>query len=175
MKPIDSIVPSELCLRCDICCRFPDADSPLAPFFTEGEVKNALAAGLPPGSFNGEHAGRIRLIPFPGEVESPGHNGGCVCPSFDPLTQRCAIYEVRPLDCQLYPFALMRNVNDTDAVLGVDTKCPFVQDPRNRLVIESFSRRLNELLKSAPYQEIFRKFPELIGPFQEDVTVLFQL
>jgi Fe-S-cluster containining protein len=175
MKSIDSIVPSELCLKCEICCRFPDPDSPLAPFFTEEEVKSALASGLPPDSFNGEPSGRICLIPFPEEVESPGHNGGSVCPSFDPLTQRCGIYEVRPFDCQLFPFALMKDGTGASAVLGIDTKCPFIQDPRNRPVIESFSRKLNELLKSAPYQEMFRKFPELIGPFQEDVTILFHL
>lgn len=175
MKPIDSIVPSEICLKCDICCRFPNADSPLAPFFTDEEVKIGLAAGLPPDSFDGGEAGRIRLIPFPEEVESPGHNGGSVCPSFNPLTQHCAIYEVRPFDCQLYPFTLMKEKNEGDIVLGVDTKCPFIQDPQNRFLIESFSRNLYELLKTAPYQEMVRKFPEIIGPYQEDVNILFRL
>ncbi|MBI3605158.1 MAG: YkgJ family cysteine cluster protein [Nitrospirae bacterium] len=168
--PLLQLVPSELCLKCDICCRFPEADTPLAPYFTPAEVKNAVVAGLPPEFFNGERSGRIRLIPFPDEIESPGHQGGCLCPAFDPLTHKCSIYEVRPFDCQIYPFVLMKK-NESVAV-GIDTKCPYIQEASNSPAIRKYGEGLIQILESPRIQSMLKKNQELIGPFQEDVIVL---
>ena len=39
------------CLRCEVCCRFPSADSPLAPYFSHAEMERAVAAGMPGDAF----------------------------------------------------------------------------------------------------------------------------
>jgi len=168
----ESMVPSELCLKCDICCRFPQAESSLAPFFTEQETTRALDAGLSLASFEGRKSGKIHLVPFPSDVVSPGHQEGCICPAFDPRSQKCSIYDVRPFDCRLYPFALMRKPNDDGIILGIDTKCPFIRDSQNAGIIDYYGRELIKLLKSSPYQEMFNENPGLIGPYQDDVTIL---
>ncbi len=197
---LSQLVPSELCLKCDICCRFPDSDSFLAPFFTEEEVQKASRNGLSLDFFTGEKSGKIGLIPFPDEIESPGHNGGCQCPCFDPVSHQCSIYEARPFDCQIYPFVLMRldrqalpsatpgfggmeseagrplNVNQpNEVVLGMDTKCPFIRDRLNSPEIQAFSSELAQRLESPTCQTLLLKNPDLIGPFQEDVVVLCRL
>ena len=45
------LLDSSKCLVCDVCCRFPEADTPLAPFFSQQERDNALDAGLPKETF----------------------------------------------------------------------------------------------------------------------------
>jgi len=51
LKTLPQLVPNSACFRCDVCCRFPDADSFLRPYFTEQEIAAAVALGLPPTSF----------------------------------------------------------------------------------------------------------------------------
>ncbi|MHB8481870.1 MAG: YkgJ family cysteine cluster protein [Nitrospiria bacterium] len=167
---LDQLIPTEICLKCDICCRFPESSSFLAPFFTGEEVQKASLYGLSMDFFKEGESGRISLIPFPDEIESPGHNGGCQCPCFDPVSRHCSIYEVRPFDCQIYPFVLMKR--KSEVVFGMDTKCPFISDPLNGPQIQDFGFKLARRLESAPYQAFLLKNPDLIGPFQEDVIVL---
>ena len=167
---IDSPVPSEYCLKCDVCCRFPESHSPLAPYFTAEETDRALRyrKGIRP--FGEAVSGRIPLIPFPAGISSPGHEEGCICPYFNPADHHCLIYEVRPLDCQLYPYALMSDGNRI--VLGVDTKCPFASDPTNDKRIREFSLKLIQILRSATYRETIGSNRELVGPKQDDVIPL---
>src|SRR5262245_4888687 len=103
MSPqLPQIVPSSVCFRCDVCCRFPEADSVLRPYFTEEEIDVAVTRGLSPDRFTDSSGSQIRVIEHP-------DGQGYLCPAFDPATSHCRIYDVRPLDCQLYPLALMWN------------------------------------------------------------------
>ena len=43
---LPQLVPSRICLQCDVCCRFPDPDSVLRPYFSENEITRALAGGV---------------------------------------------------------------------------------------------------------------------------------
>ena len=64
---------------------------------------------------------QVDLVPNPVDE-------GYICPAFDPATSHCRIYNVRPLDCRLYPFALMWDDMHKQVVLGWDTKCPYMRD-----------------------------------------------
>ena len=59
------IVPSSACFRCDVCCRFPERDSFLRPFFTADEISTATAAGLAPELFSSLDGSQIDLVPNP--------------------------------------------------------------------------------------------------------------
>lgn len=118
MTDLPQLVPSEVCLRCDVCCRFPETDSPMRPFFTAQEIREAVAAGIPEDRFPHPDGGRIALVSHP-------RGKGYVCPAFDVATQECRIYDARPLDCRLYPFVVSRH--QRRRVLAVDHLCPFVQ------------------------------------------------
>ena len=174
---LPQVVPSPVCLSCEVCCRFPDEESFLRPYFTADEIRRAIAAGLDPRHFPDPEGGQVRVVPNPsGE--------GYLCPAFDPGTSHCRIYEVRPLDCQIYPLALMWSADGNQVLLGWDTKCPFLSggapltpalSPRGRGEgegVEAYAQRITKLLEGEETLEIVARNPRLIGRFQEDVVVL---
>ena len=136
-KQLHQIIPTEVCFSCDVCCRFLEVDSPLAPIFTEAETEEVIAQGADPSLFHPQTDGKstqIQLIP---------HKDFYICPFFDPETSHCTIYPIRPLDCQLYPFALMFSEDRRKVVLGVDTLCPFGEE---HLETEAFQRHIHDVI-----------------------------
>lgn len=156
------VVPSSLCLACEVCCRFPEATSFLAPFFT-GEEIGALSSSEKGLFAPGSTGSKVKLIP---------HGEGCICPFFDPHSHECRVYRIRPLDCRIYPFALMRDLAGA-VVLGIDTKCPYVQDEEARL--RSAASETARFLESDSILGILVSHPELIGPYQDDVIIVRSL
>src|SRR5205823_2397730 len=114
---VEQIVPSRVCFACDVCCRFPERDSALRPYFTKEEIQAALGRGLAADAFP-DHAGSKVVVVPQGE--------GYRCPAFDPESGHCGIYEERPLDCRLYPVAVMWGPGGDEIVMGWDSKCPFI-------------------------------------------------
>lgn len=161
---LPQLVPSSTCFRCDVCCRFPEADSFLRPYFTQREIAAAVARGLPAASFPDTSGSKINLVPNPaGE--------GYLCPAFDPAASRCGIYEARPVDCQLYPLALMWDAAREQVLLGWDTKCPFMRDGVPH-AITAHAERVSSLVATEAMIELLVANPRLIGHFQDDVVVL---
>ncbi len=163
---VEQIVPGTVCAICDVCCRFPEKDSALRPYFTREEIRAAISACVPPDAFV-DHAGsKISLVP------DAGNGDGYQCPAFDHATGRCGIYESRPLDCRLYPVAVMWDRGHAGVVAGWDTKCPFIVDKLGMPEPNAYLDRILSLLES---QEVARTFlfnPQLIGAFQEDVRII---
>src|SRR5574341_811768 len=182
--PLPQVVPSRVCLTCAVCCRFPEAESFLRPYFTAEEIRRAVAAGLDSGYFPDPQGSQVRLVPIPS-------GDGYLCPAFDPATSRCRIYEARPLDCQIYPLALMWSADGSQVVLGWDSKCPFLQEgarheasgeradlPSSPLPLAprpplgAYAERIAALIEEEGTTELLSRHPGLIGRFQEDVVVL---
>jgi len=164
---LPQLVPSSICLQCDVCCRFPDPDSALRPYFTENEITRALAGGIEGTAFPNRRGSQVILVPDP-------HREGHLCPAFDSATSTCRIYEQRPLDCQLYPLALMWNEAHDQVLLGWDTKCPFMREeiPEE---IQHHADRVIALLGQPHILHQVVAHPRLIGRFQDDVVVLTRL
>ena len=167
LTALPQLVPSRICLQCDVCCRFPDPDSALRPYLTEDEITSALARGVEGTAFPDRRGSQVALVPAPQEE-------GYLCPAFDSSTSQCRIYEQRPLDCQLYPLALMWNKTHNQVVLGWDTKCPFMREEIPE-VIQHHADRVMALLDQPVIREQVSAHPRLIGRFQEDVIVLSTL
>ncbi len=158
------IVPSATCLHCDVCCRFPDRDSFLRPFFTADEIRAATAAGISSEHFPTAAGTPIDLVPSPaGE--------GYVCPAFDVTTSHCRIYDVRPLDCRLYPFALMWDATHAQVLLGWDSKCPYMRDVASPVVNQA-AQEIAQWIEADSRVETLARYPRLIGRFQRDVIAL---
>ena len=164
---LPQLVPSRTCLQCDVCCRFPDPDSALRPYFTESEIARALAGGVEETAFPNRRGSQVILVLAP-------HGDGYLCPAFDAATSTCRIYEQRPLDCQLYPLALMWDEPHDQVLLGWDTKCPFMREeiPGE---IQRHADRVMALLDQPGIHDQVVAHPSLIGRFQEDVVVLARL
>ncbi|MCG3777409.1 MAG: hypothetical protein JW388_0095 [Nitrospira sp.] len=161
---LPQLVPSGTCLQCDVCCRFPDPDSALRPYFTEQEITRALAGGVEKTAFPNLRGSQVVLVP---DLGGEGYR----CPAFDVATSQCGIYEHRPLDCQLYPLALMWDATHSHILLGWDTKCPFMREALPD-EIQRHANRVIALLDQPSVREQVVAHPRLIGRFQEDVIVL---
>jgi uncharacterized protein len=163
-REVPQLVPSSACVRCDVCCRFPEADSFLRPYFTGEEIARAVAAGLDPACFPDPGGSQITLVKNPaGE--------GYLCPAFDPATNHCRIYGARPFDCRLYPLALMWDEARQDVLLGWDSKCPFMVEAPPP-AIARHAEDIAALLSAEPMLAALAAHPRLVGRFQDDVVVL---
>jgi len=100
---------------------------------------------------------------------------GYICPAFNPSTSRCMIYDQRPVDCMLYPFAIMWDLIGKEIVLGVDTKCPYISRHMKDPHIRGALPEIVSAIESEPLISIFDTDRELIGPYQDDVIPLATL
>jgi len=179
ITPLPQYVPSRVCLSCDVCCRFPEVDSFLRPYFTAHEIAAAVSRGIDSAAFPDPQGSQIRVVPDPtGE--------GYLCSAFDPATSHCRIYERRPLDCQIYPLAVMWSADHRQVVLGWDMKCPFLEVDSGFEVqgsrlkdgtesIEQYGAKIAALIERDEIVETFECNPRLIGRYQEDVVVIRSL
>lgn len=164
---IPQLVPGSRCLRCDVCCRFPDPDSPLRPYFTADEIARAVAGGVSPSRFPSPSGGQVALVP---DEEGEGFH----CPAFDLTSSRCLIYDERPLDCLLYPLALMWDESHDEVVLGWDRKCPFMEEQVPD-TIRRYADQAMVRLNDPDLLNTVADHPRLIGRFQPDVVELSRL
>ncbi len=166
---LEQIVPSKVCFSCDVCCRFLEQDSFLAPIFTQAEMKRAIANGVNPDFFRptaDRKSARVKLIP----------NGDMyICPCFNPETSECTIYPIRPLDCQIYPFALMYNQDHTRVVLGVDMICPYGEAEIQQEAFQHYIDYMASYLESDSVVETIAANWQLIGTYQETVVIVCTL
>ncbi len=159
------IIPTEVCLSCDVCCRFLEDDSPLAPVFTKHETERIISQGIDRSLFQPQIDGRssqIKLIPF---------RDYYICPFFEPETQKCKIYSSRPLDCRLYPFTIMFSEDRSSVVLGVDMLCPFSEE---HFALDSFQLHFKQVVEYVESDDVRSQIIEnwsLIGEYQETVKV----
>jgi Fe-S-cluster containining protein len=163
---VEQIVPSRVCFTCDVCCRFPERDSPLRPYFTRKEIQAAIARGISPVAFPDRTGSKVAVVPS-GE--------GYRCPAFQAETGQCGIYEDRPLDCRLYPVAVMWDRDHAEVVMGWDSKCPFIRDNLESAESRAYVERTAALLESEDTVLVFFANPQLIGAYQGDVIVLRRL
>jgi len=166
-RVLPQLVPSSACFRCEVCCRFPDSDSALRPYFTGEEIFRAVELGLEAQAFPDRHGSQVIVVPNP-------QGEGYVCPAFESQSGTCRIYEQRPLDCQLYPLALMWNAAQSEVMLGWDAKCPFMSEQLPES-IRLHAEGVLKILQQRPVVEQIANNPRLIGRFQEDVVTLRSL
>ena len=150
---IRQIVPNRLCLSCDICCRFLDKNALLRPVFLPHEITPGIKPRL-------DKYCRVKLKP---------HQGMYACSFFNAKDNKCAIYSKRPLDCRLYPFAIMFDEKREKIILGIDKKCPFSANPENEDSIKNHFHYLVDLLEKKETAALIAKNPSFIGNVQDDV------
>ncbi len=182
MVSVPQFVPSRACLSCEVCCRFPEPDSLLRPYFTDQEIRRAVERGIDPAHFPAKDGCQVNVVPTPAGEDY-------LCPAFDPATSECRIYEARPLDCQIYPLAVLWDAHHREVVLGWDRKCPFLSGERleargvvrerlnvkreaEPLTVEVYAARIASFIEREDILDTFARHPRLIGPFQEDVVIL---
>lgn len=165
LQQLYQIIPTEVCLSCDVCCRFLDKESPLAPIFTENETERLTSQGIDKTLFQRQKDGKSR------QIELIPYEAYYICPFFDAKTHRCKIYASRPLDCRLYPFTIMFSEDRNSVVLGVDMLCPFSE---KRYEFDSFQQHMGQVIDYVESEDVRSHILEnwsLIGEYQDTVKV----
>lgn len=155
------------CLRCEVCCRFPEPGTPLAPYFSHEEMDPAHRSGMPaeafpPGRYGAGHS--ALLTPAGGVFH---------CPAFRSEGNDCRIYADRPMDCRLYPWMLMYDEPGGRVLLGLDSYCPAtvrMADP----AVQACAAELAAALEG-PLRQAVRARPGVVGAWKEHVRVLRDL
>lgn len=155
MLKIKQIVPQEICLICDGCCRFIEKESLWRPVFTP-EEKSRINNNL---SLDKDH--KINVIHY---------KKTNICPCFSVEQNLCKVYNLRPFDCQLYPFLLIRS--GSKVCLGLDQKCPFTKTFLSDKGRDKYIRYLEKELTSENTKDWLRNNPSLFGVADSDVLEL---
>jgi uncharacterized protein len=163
MQPqLPQLVPSEVCLECPVCCRFPEKQASLSPFFFEEERAQVEAIEeTSRGSFRAAGPSKAELVEC-------GH--GFACTFFNPGDHTCRIYSVRPLDCSMYPAAVMWSKDRQQVLMGVDTKCPALKRPEVAAKLDQYLDWMQRYLENTTVSSLIRKNPDWITDFQEEVV-----
>jgi Fe-S-cluster containining protein len=122
MKPF---VPSDVCLKCDGCCRYKVPDSVWRPKLGEAE-KQGLAALITGGD----------SLDDQGYIQTIQNCGRHFCKFLNQSDNTCGIYAGRPFECLLYPFVLSQTSHDIKVY--VHLSCPYVQDHLPRRDFEAY-------------------------------------
>lgn len=159
IQGVPQIVPQEWCLKCRICCRFPDSDTEKvqAPTWSPSEAQWAYEAGGEPSWFKKTDRSPS-LLP---RLHSCGE--GCRCPAFKPESNTCSIYESRPLDCRLYPFVLTKDPSGAKVLLAMDTKCPYLEEHGEDSAVAAYSIELAGYLESPTGLAYLKTNPKIVG------------
>ena len=109
------------------------------------------------------HSARVKLR---------AHGEIYICPFFETDANECGIYPTRPLDCRIYPFALMYSADGLEIVLGVDSICPFAEVEFQAASFQCYINHIANYLEAKPVAEEIAENWSLIGPYQENVTIV---
>jgi Fe-S-cluster containining protein len=162
------LVPSEICLECPVCCRFPEKKAALSPFFFPAERQSVDVLPVS-GSFQEKTKG----LPSKAELIKCGH--GYACSFFDSGDHTCRIYEARPLDCAMYPAVVMESRDRRNVLLGADTKCPALSRSEVSARLKNYLDWIQRYMESTDLSSLIRKHPQFISVYQEEVVEVREL
>ncbi len=160
---IKQLIPQEVCLKCQGCCRFREAGSVWLPCVTEEEIQTLLDENIPPAAISIDR--KIQPVPHPG-------GEGFICAFFDLAKNKCKIYHLRPLECQLYPFLI--NLRGKKIILTVDLNCPYVEANLKSKEFKEYSEYLVNFLNSPAQLELLKDNPQLLKTY-EDISEVIEL
>jgi len=153
---IKQFVPSEVCLKCQGCCRFKEEFSVWSPCLLEEEVQGYLDKKIPAASISADR----RLHP----VANPAGEG-FICPFLKSADNCCQIYEMRPFECQLYPFLI--NFRRKKALLTVDLNCPYANRMISAPQMNDYILYLTDYLNAKKQLEMLKNNPQIIQAYEE--------
>jgi Fe-S-cluster containining protein len=158
-------VPSEICLKCDGCCRYKEADSPWRPKLGARD-QSSLAAVITAGD----------VLDTQGYVKTIQTCGEHFCRFLKRKDNTCGIYTQRPFECALYPFILSQT---PDAVkVYVHLSCPYVQDHLSRPLYEAYVSYLKDMFQEPSTKEFLMQNKAMFHDytaFAPELLYLFDL
>ena len=159
---LKQFVPSEICLKCNGCCRYKEADSAWRPKLGLSD-QESLAALITAGDVLDDQA-YIKTIQACGQH---------LCRFLSTGDNTCGIYTKRPFECSLYPFILSKTA-DTVKVY-VHLSCPYVQDHLPRAAFDAYVAYLKEFFRRADIRELLSHNKNMFHDYTEFAPELLHL
>jgi len=154
---IKQFVPQDFCLKCRGCCRFKEADSVWSPCLLDEEIQGFLdKPGIPAASISIDR--RIQPVANP-------EGADFICPFLGTPDNKCKVYNLRPFECQLYPFLI--NLRKGKVLLTVDLNCPYVYENINSQEAKDYIVYLTDYLNSASLRSMLKDNPQIIQAYEE--------
>ncbi len=158
---IKQVVPQEVCLECQGCCRFQKIDSVWSPCLLDEEIQDLLDKKIPPACISSNK--KLLLIPN-------AQGTGFICPFFDAKDNKCKIYGFRPFECQLYPFLI--NLRGGKVILTLDLNCPYVREHLKNDEFKIYTDYLIIFLNSSAQVKILKDNPQIIQAYEEVLDII---
>lgn len=95
-----------------------------------------------------------------------------ICPFLVIQDNKCIIYNMRPFECQLYPFLI--NLRKDKVLLTVDLNCPYVCEKINSQEAKDYISYLSGYLNSPKQLKMLKDNPQIIQAY-EDVREVAEL
>lgn len=144
----ESILSAEDCAKCEFCCSFRRQSLVFTPFF-EKEKVDEIHTLFPEVRFKTRENGKLtididhmyRTDDSEEEALCPFNKVGCILPE-----------HLKPFDCKLWPFRIMRKRDGNGLVLALAPTCPRIRkdSPEFRKVAESAAKEAAEYAKVHP-------------------------
>ena len=159
---IKQFIPSQVCLKCQGCCRFKEENSVWSPCLLDEEILSLIdKKGIPAAALSIDH--RLKLVPSPSQE-------GFLCPFLGRADNKCQIYHMRPLECQLYPFLLsMRNKK---VLLTVDLNCPYAREKINTAEFKEYTVYLAKYMNSSKQLGMLKDNPQILTAYEDVLDVV---
>lgn len=100
-------------------------------------------------------------------------NGGYSCANLNREDNRCKIYSQRPLDCQLYPFLLVRKGGSLH--LGLHKSCYFIEKNPSIDDVKKYADYLRKKLNTRQFICALKENLRIAADYQENVEILTDL
>lgn len=153
---LKQFVPSEVCLKCDGCCRFQNEKSIWRPRVAQ-EESTALTKDI-------ASDGRLKTSCVHGEEQ---------CVFFNREDRTCRIYQTRPFECRLYPFVLLKKGAET--VVAAHLSCPYVQEKGDTKEAAEYVAYLRKYFEQPDVKVFLKNNPGLATDYTESKDELQEL
>lgn len=162
---IDQYIPSDTCLACDVCCRYPKWTTSFVPAFIKDEA-DVLPKNNP-----------LICVGKKSDLKTPPcpHGEGFICSFFDPGKNGCRIYAGRPFDCRLYPLMITYSEDYSSVILALDSHCPYCRTRAGSPGFKAHADSVAGLLEKDLSVEMLNQNKHLIGDFQKDSVAIARL
>ncbi len=155
---LKQIVPSDICLQCEGCCRFESDTTEWRPLVCQEERVRTMNEEATEVPFS------IQTVDAFGYLHATRCGGECFpCQYFSMTDYSCAVYNRRPFECALYPFVFYRK--GEERWLSVHLPCPYVRDQLHTEEFQGHIRFMKEWLVNPGIQQFLRRNPSVFHEY----------
>lgn len=146
---LKQLIPSEYCLNCKGCCRFTEKESVWTPHLLKEDINTIKKKNIQLKHNTGEN--------------------NYYCSYFRNSDNTCAIYDMRPFECKLYPFLI--NKDNDNIYLTVDTNCPYISEIMGSNNYNDYISYINAFLIGPSFIDNLKEPSHIIHEYKDTLNI----